>query len=138
MLKNLWSRVFGPEAEARRLNRDAAYIVHSLSEEHYGPIRAEVAADLRKDIDYVLETFVRKDNAYGYRRAEDHLSRLHSEARRRRDQRALTSLTLTIIYLRAERLGTMGGPARKAINDFLAEWTQGVPDRSGVLPPDRR
>lgn len=138
MLKELWNWAFGPDAEARRLSRDAAYIVHSLTEEHYGPIRAEVAADLRKDIDYVMETFVRKDNSYGHRRAQDHLSRLHSEARRRRDQRALTSLTLTIIYVRAHRLGLPGDSARNAIDGFLADWTQGEPDRSGVLPPDRR
>lgn len=134
VLKALWNRFSGPEAEVRRLSRDAEFILHSLLQEHYGPIRTEVAEDLRKDIDYVFETFLRKDDVYGLRRAEDHLKRLHSEARRRRDQRALTSLTLTIIYVRADKLGDLGRPVAAAIDGFLAEWC-GSAAGSGVLPP---
>lgn len=135
MIKAIWNRFFGPEADARRLNRDAAYIVHSLSEEHYGPIRAEVAQDLRKDIDYIHETFVQKDAAYGYKRAQDHLSRQHNEARKRRDQRALTALTLTIIYMRAEKAGSPAKPARDAIEAYLDEWAPVSEENSGVMPP---
>jgi len=135
VIKNIWNWFVGPEAEARRLNRDAAYIVHALTEEHYGPIRADVARDLRKDIDYVHETFVRKDEAYGFKRAIDHLSRMHNEARKRRDQRALTSLTLAIIYMRAERVGDPAKPARDAVEAYLGEWAPLAEENSGVMPP---
>jgi hypothetical protein len=135
VIKRLWNKFYGPEAEARRLNRDAAYIIHALTEEHYGPIGGQVAGDLRKDIDYMLETFIRKDEVYGYKRAQDHMSRLHNEARKRRDQRALTSLTLAIIYMRAAKVGAPARAATAAIDAYLEEWSP-VPDEdSGVMPP---
>jgi hypothetical protein len=135
VIKSIWNRFFGPEADARRLNRDAAYIVHALSEEHYGPIRKEVAEDLRKDIDYAHETFIKKDEVYGYKRAQDHMSRMHNEARKRRDQRSLTSLTLAIIYMRAEKMGGLGKPAIDAIDAYVEEWAPVAEDNSGVMPP---
>ena len=49
VIKRLWNMFYGPEAEAKRLNRDVVYIVHALNEEHYGPIAKDVATDLRKD-----------------------------------------------------------------------------------------
>ncbi len=135
MFKAFWSWFAGPEAEARRINRDTEYILSELGNEHYGPIRAEVAADLRKDIDYVLETFIKKDETYGHKRAEDHLKRMHGEARRRRDQRALTALTLAIIYVRCERIGPLTQPSRDGIDQFLADWRHQAEGDSGALPP---
>ena len=135
MIKSILNRFVGPEAEGRRLTRDAAYIVNALTEEHYGPIRAEVAQDLRKDIDYTLETFVRKDETYGFKRAMDNLSRMHNEARKRRDQRALTSLTLAIIYLKAEKVGAPAQAARDAILAYLEEWAPVTEENSGAMPP---
>ncbi|MEQ8229699.1 MAG: hypothetical protein RIA64_16565 [Rhodospirillales bacterium] len=135
MIKSIFNKFFGPEADARRLNRDVTYILHALTEEHYGPISADVAQDLRKDIDYILETFVHKDEVYGFKRAQDHLSRMHNEARKRRDQRALTSLTLTIIYLRAEKIGGPAQSAQAAIKAYLEEWAPVSEDNSGVMPP---
>tara|TARA_R100001039_G_scaffold27998_1_gene19335 strand:- start:230 stop:673 length:444 start_codon:yes stop_codon:yes gene_type:complete len=135
VIKRLWNMFNGPEAEARRLNRDAAYIVHALSEEHYGPIRAEVAGDLRKDIDYMFETFIHKDEVYGYKRALDHMSRMHNEARKRRDQRVLTSLTLAIIYMRAGKVGDLAKPAIDAIEGYIDEWAPVADENSGVMPP---
>ena len=138
MIKRIWNIFYGPEAEGRRLNRDAAYIVNALVEEHYGPIRTEVAGDLRKDIDYAVETFLNKDEVYGFKRAQDHMSRMHNEARKRRDQRALTSLTLAIIYLRAERVGAPAQPALDAIHAYIDEWSPVAEDDSGVMPPSPR
>ena len=134
MLKDLWNWFAGPNAEARRLTRDTEFILDALMREHYGPIRADVAADLRKDIDYVRETFLNKDDAFGEKRAGDHLKRSHGEARRRRDQRALTSLTLAIIYFKAERLGEQGQPVVAAIDGYLAEWSHPASE-GGALPP---
>lgn len=126
---------YGPEAEARRLNRDVAYIVRALNEEHYGPIAKDVATDLRKDIDYAMETFVRKDEAYGFKRALDHMARLHNEARKRRDQRSLTSLTLAIIYMRAGKIGDLAAPAIATIDAYVDEWSPVAEENSGVMPP---
>ena len=54
----------------------------------------------------------------------DHFRTQHREARRLRDDEALTALTLVIIYLRAERLGAHAAPAREHIDNFISEWTQ--------------
>ena len=135
MFKAFWNWFVGPEAEARRLNRDVEYILNSIDQEHYGPIRAQVAADLRKDIDYVVETFIQRDNQNGHRRAEQSLQRMHGEARLRRDQLTLTSLTLAIIYVKANRIGEHGQKARAAIDAFLADWAHQTEEDSGVLPP---
>ena len=54
----------------------------------------------------------------------DHFRTQHREARQRRDDDALTALTLVIIYLRAERLGAHAAPAREHIDTFVSEWTQ--------------
>jgi hypothetical protein len=135
VIKRLWNMFYGPEAEAKRLNRDVAYIVHALNEEHYGPIAKDVAADLRKDIDYTIETFIQKDETYGFKRGLDNLSRMHNEARKRRDQRALTSLTLAIIYMRAGKVGDPAKPAIAAIEAFVEEWSPVTEENSGTLPP---
>tara|TARA_Y100000813_G_scaffold195658_1_gene177813 strand:+ start:636 stop:1055 length:420 start_codon:yes stop_codon:yes gene_type:complete len=135
VIKNIWNKIFGPEAEARRLNRDTKYILHALTEEHYGPIRAEVARDLRKDLDHLHETFIEKDEVYGYKRAQDHMRRMHNEARKQRDQQTLTALTLAIIYMRAERVGPAAQGACDAIHAYLDEWAPVTEENSGVLPP---
>ncbi|UTW52817.1 hypothetical protein KFF05_05490 [bacterium SCSIO 12827] len=135
MIKRLWNMFYGPEAEAKRLNRDVTYIVHALNEEHYGPIAKDVATDLRKDIDYTIETFIRKDETYGFKRGLDNLSRMHNEARKRHDQRALTSLTLAIIYMRAGKIGDPAKPAIAAIEAFVEEWSPVTEENSGTLPP---
>ncbi|MEK9672009.1 MAG: hypothetical protein VW268_05830 [Rhodospirillaceae bacterium] len=135
MLKKFWNWFVKPEADGRRLNRDVAFIINSLREGHYGPIAPEVAADLRGDIDYVFNTFINRDEAFGHKRALDHLKRMHGEARRRRDQRALTSLTLAIIYIRAGALGDLGTPARDAVDGYLSEFAHQAQEDSGALPP---
>ncbi|HAD88528.1 MAG TPA: hypothetical protein DCG48_14300, partial [Rhodospirillaceae bacterium] len=81
------------------------------------------------------ETFVRKDETYGFKRAMDNLSRMHNEARKRRDQRALTSLTLAIIYLKAEKVGAPAQAARDAILAYLEEWAPVTEENSGAMPP---
>lgn len=124
----LLKSIFGPEAEARRLNKDAAYIVRALEEEHYGPLAivGGIAKDLRDDIDRAFDTFIGRGpdtgKEYGHARAEDQLKRMHREARRRQDQRALTALTLALIYVRADRVGLPAAPARAAIDGFLDKW----------------
>jgi len=120
--------LLGPEAEARRLNKDAAYIVQALEDEHYGPQAGigAIARDLRGDIDYAFETFIGKGpdagKAYGHVRAEDQLQRMHREATRGRDQQALSALTLALIYVRADRLGPPAAAARASIDQFLVDW----------------
>jgi len=47
---------------------------------------------------------------------------LHKQAQRRRDQVALSAMTLVIIYLRAELVGDDCVPARASIEEFTVEW----------------
>ncbi|MAN79569.1 MAG: hypothetical protein CMM77_14385 [Rhodospirillaceae bacterium] len=83
----------------------------------------------------MFETFIHKDEVYGYKRALDHMSRMHNEARKRRDQRVLTSLTLAIIYMRAGKVGDLAKPAIDAIEGYIDEWAPVADENSGVMPP---
>ena len=58
----------------------------------------------------------------GLKRGIDEYKRLHNEARRKRDDAALTAFTLVQIYLRAEIQGEACKPARDAIDQFIANW----------------
>ena len=57
----------------------------------------------------------------GLKRGIDEYKRLHNEARRKRDDAALTAFTLVQIYLRAEIQGDACKPARDAIDQFIAD-----------------
>lgn len=120
MLEALKSLFDNPQREAKRLNRDAAIIIDSAVKsfpverirdtaistlEHLGEAHAH------------LETHTESREQVLYR-----FRQLHSEARRRSDQVALTAYTLVIIYLRAEALGAICDPAREAIDEFTGHW----------------
>ncbi len=119
-MKKLWDKFFGPEREARRLRRDADYVLGALDKGHYGPVEDHVASDLAKDLAYARATFL--DLEHGHARAEDHFKRMHRECRRRASQRDLTSLTLAIIYVRADKLGGAAKDVTEKIDAFLAKW----------------
>ena len=55
--------------------------------------------------------------------------RLHSEARRRTNQVALTACTLVIIHLRAAALGAIRSPALEALDAFTGQWAHTADDR---------
>ena len=116
------ARWFGPQREANRLNRDAATVVEAARSTASSSRVREVALRLRDE----LETAHARggDDPSRYAPLVAHFRTQHREARRRRDDAALTVLTLVIIYLRAQTIGADARPALKRIDDFILEWTQ--------------
>ena len=118
----LAARWFGPRREANRLNRDATTIIEAMRATASSPRIRETALRVRDELDTAHTRG--GDDPSRYAPLVAHFRTQHREARRRRDDAALTTLTLVIIYLRAETLGADAEPARKRINDFVSEWTR--------------
>ena len=118
----LAARWFGPRREANRLNRDAATIIEAARATASSPRVRETALRIRDELDTAHTRG--GDDPSRYAPLVAHFRTQHREARRRRDDAALTALTLVIIYLRAETIGEDAEPARKRIDDFISEWTQ--------------
>ena len=115
-----WYYEFRAASEARQLNRDAPLIIEHAQELFRPEILIEIAGFVRQHVD-------RAHHQYGtsqidLKRAHQDYKRLHKEARRRADQVALSSLTLTIIYLRAEIAGLGADRARLAIEGFVNDY----------------
>ena len=121
-ISKLAARWFGPRREANRLNRDAATIVEATRATASGPRIRETALRIRDELDTAHTRG--GDDPSRYAPLVAHFRTQHREARRRRDDTALTALTLVIIYLRAETVGRDAEPARKRIDDFISEWTR--------------
>ena len=118
----LAARWFGPRREAVRLDRDAAAIIEATRATASSPRVRETALRIRDELDTAHTRG--GDDPSRYAPLVAHFRTQHREARRRRDDAALTALTLVIIYLRAETIGADAEPARKRIDDFISEWTQ--------------
>ena len=119
---NLFSRWFGPQRAAGRLARDAATIIDTARAVTSNERLRGIALRIRDDLEVA---HVRGGgDPSRYVPLIDHFRTQHREARRRRDDDALTALTLIIIYLRAERLGAHATPAREHIDNFISEWTK--------------
>ena len=127
MLETLKSLFNNPEREAKRLNRDAPAIIDSASQ--------SFSAERVRDIALMtLERLREVDEHLGkHSESRDQLlyrfRQLHSEARRRSDQVALTTYTLIIIHLRAEALGAICSPALESIDAFTGQWAHAADDR---------
>ena len=124
LLKSLFSN---PDREAKRLNRDTATIIDSATRSFPVDRVREIAlttmqhlGEVREHLDKHSES--RHQVLYRFRQ-------LHSEARRRTDQVALTAFTLVIIHLRAEALGEIGNPALEAIDEFTGQWAHAAEER---------
>ena len=118
----LAARWFGPQREAHRLDRDAAAIIEAARATASSPRVRETALRIRDELDTAHTRG--GDDPSRYAPLVAHFRTQHREARRRRDDAALTALTLVIIYLRAETIGRDAEPARKRIDDFVSEWTR--------------
>ena len=108
--------------EAGRLDRDAATIIEALRNASAGSRVRETAHRIRDELDTAHTRG--GDDPSRYAPLVAHFRTQHREARRRRDDAALTALTLVIIYLRAETIGQGAEPARRRIDDFVSEWTR--------------
>ena len=110
----------GSRREAARLNRDAAKIIETARAVTSNERLREVALRVGEALD-AAHARGGGDPAR-YAPIIGHFRTQHREARRRRDDGALTALTLVIIYLRAEKIGPDADPARAEIDSFVAQW----------------
>ena len=118
----LLARWFGPQREARRLDRDAATIIEAAQSLPSSSKTRETALRISDELEVAHARG--GDDPSRYTRLLEHFRNQHREARRRRDDTALTALTLVIIYLRAEMVGADADPARHRIDAFVSEWTR--------------
>ena len=118
----LAARWLGPQREASRLNRDAATVIEAASSTASSSRVREMALRVRDELDTAHTRG--GDDPSRYAPLVAHFRTQHREARRRRDDAALTALTLVIIYLRAQTIGGGAEPALKRIDDFISEWTR--------------
>ena len=116
------STIFGDKnkREAAQLNRDAPAIIEQAEQMHPVPslhIMAKSITDLieRAHVQYGRQEIDLKRAHFDYRV-------FHKEARRKNDQIGLSTMTLVIIYIRAEIAGPPANPARAAIEAFMAKW----------------
>ena len=125
--------LFGSRREAARLTRDATTIIETA--------RAASPGGRLRDVALQVGDALRTAHARGggdpsrYAPLIDHFRTQHREARRRRDEGALTALTLVIIYLRAEKIGPDADPARASIDSFVSEWKHALADSPERPPP---
>ena len=117
-----FARRFGSQRESCRLNRDAATIIETARLSSSIARIREMALRIRDDLQAAHAHG--GDDPSRYAPLIGHFRTQHREARLRRDDNALTALTLIIIYLRAEAIGVDAAPARDRIDDFISEWTQ--------------
>ena len=116
------SRWLGPQREAGRLVRDAEAIVENARAVSSSPRIREAALRTRDELEVAHARGGGDPSRYAP--LIHHFRVQHREARRRRDDTALTALTLVIIYLRAETIGTDAKTACDHIDAFISEWTQ--------------
>ena len=117
-----FSRWFGPQREAGRLTRDAETIVEAAKSVSSTSKIRDVALRIRDELEVAHARG--GDDPSRYAPIIHHFRVQHREARRRRDDTALTALTLVIIYLRAEVIGSDARTARDRIDAFISEWTR--------------
>lgn len=80
----------------------------------------QAALMTREHLDRVKNVY--GDDPLGGKRALVEYKVLHTEAKRKRDDAALTAFTLVMIYIRAEEQGAPCAAALKTIDEFIGEW----------------
>ena len=123
--------LFGKRHEARRLDRDCRAIIRS-DELAYRPSHLEKIGTL---VTEYLEQ-ARKAGSIEPIDPPNWLKNVHREARKKHDQARLSAATLTIIYLRAHKLGEDGAPVRQNIDSYLLKWRT-EPSPSGANEVDQ-
>ena len=108
------------KGEIRRLNKDAGDIIEYACQSFRTETVRDAALMTAEHLARAHDIF--ESGVIGLKRGIDEYKRLHNEARRKRDDVALTAFTLVQIYLRAEIQGETCKAARKAIDQFIADW----------------
>ncbi|MAF95631.1 MAG: hypothetical protein CMM60_07745 [Rhodospirillaceae bacterium] len=112
--------------EIRRLNRDAGDIIEYARQSFRTETVRDAALITAEHLARAHEIF--EPEVIGLKRGIDEYKRLHAEARRKRDDAALTAFTLVQIYLRAEVQGEACRAARDTIDRFMADWAHAQKD----------
>ena len=108
------------KGEIRRLNKDAGEIIEYAHQCFRTETVRDAALLTAEHLARVHKIF--EPEVIGLKRGIDEYKRLHAEARRKRDDAALTAFTLVQIYLRAEIQGEACQPARDTIDRFMTDW----------------
>ena len=112
--------------EVRRLNKDGPELVEFTYQSFRPELVRSVALLTRQHIDRAHGTY--GTDPVDLKRAIAEYQTFHQEAKRTRDQVALTALTLVLIHLRAQLQGAACGPARAAIDGFMGQWAHAAGD----------
>jgi hypothetical protein len=115
-----WYTKFRQDIEVRQLNRDAPLIIRHATELFKPSVLNEIAVLVQNHVDRAHVQY--GTNLINLKRAHFDYKRLHKEARRQADQTGLSSMTLIIIYLRAEIAGPKADPARQSIEEFVNKY----------------
>ncbi len=108
------------KGEIRRLNRDAGDIIEYARQSFRTETVRDAALMTAEHLARAHKIF--EPEVIGLKRGIDEYKTLHAEARRKRDDAALTAFTLVQIYLRAEIQGEACKPARDTIDQFMNDW----------------
>ena len=111
-----WKR----NSDIRRLNKDAPLIIDYARQTTRPDKIREIARITAEHLDRAHRIF--EPTPIGLKRALLEYRRLHTEARRQRDDVSLSAFTLVLIYIRAEDMGEDCRPALDTIDSFLGEW----------------
>lgn len=114
------------ERDIRQINKAALEIIEYAHQCFRTETVRDCALLLREHLDRVHAVY--KDDPVGPKRAIAEYQNLHQEARRRRDDAALTAYSLLMIYVRAEVQGDPCAPARHAMDELMAEWAHTSPE----------
>ena len=117
-----WYFNFWRNMEVRQLNSDAPLIVRHATELFKPTVLNEIALLVRDHIDRAHVKY--GTSLVDLKRAHFDYQRLHKEARRRANQTELSSMTLIVIYLRAEIVGQKADPARRNIEAFVNQYIE--------------
>lgn len=110
---------YSPAREIRRLNTDAPNIVQYALQCFTPAMVRGIANATREQLARVHSVY--PGNQDGWELAVKDYQRLHRDARRSRDDVALTAYTFVLIYIRAEVHGEACRLARDTIDGFIAE-----------------
>ena len=114
------------DREAKQLNKDAGAILDSVVKGSPAVVARAVAEQTQAAIDEGHEKG--RNSPDLYQPIIDHYRTVNGDARRNHNQVAMSAFSLTIIYLRAEMLGSKAVPARQAIDEFLTSWAHAKED----------
>ena len=123
--------LFGKRHEARRLDRDCRAIIRSDELAYRAAHLEKIGASVTEYLEQA-----RKTGSTEPIDPPNWLKNVHREARKKHDQARLSAATLTIIYLRAQKLKEDGAPIHQNIDSYLLKW-RSEPSPSGTNEVDQ-